>query len=68
MKKTNIIKVINIFVYTLLFLILLFLWKTGVLRWMIQQGENIIQTVPSPDQQYVAYVQEHPSIDPPNQS
>jgi len=71
MRKENIFKwfsiAVVIFAYTTLFIILNFAWKTGLLTW-VTQGPNIIQAVKSPDQQYVAYVQERPSIDPPNQA
>ena len=71
MKKANIRKGINIFVvitaYALLFIGLNFAWKSGLLKW-VTQGPNIIQAVTSPDQKFVAYVQEHPSLDPPNQA
>lgn len=70
MKKTNIIKTINTVImciaYILLFTALYFSWKSGVLRYLAK-GPNIIQTVSSPDLQYAAYVDEKPSLDPPNQ-
>lgn len=53
--------------YIVLFIILTFFWKTRIFRYWIY-GPKIIQSVVSPDQEYVAYVEESPSMDPPNQS
>ena len=53
--------------YIILLIVLIFFWQTGILRYWTS-GPKVIQTVASPDQEYVAYVQESPSIDPPNQS
>lgn len=34
----------------------------------VRHGPKIVQTVPSPDGRYIAYVEDAPSIDPPNQT
>lgn len=47
--------------------VVLFMWSTGFLGELFG-GPKVVQSVPSPDGKYIAYVHDRPSFDPPNQS
>jgi hypothetical protein len=59
--------VLLILAYVPIIGVVLFMWSTGFLGELFR-GPKVVQSVPSPDSKYVAYVQDWPSIDPPNQS
>jgi len=59
--------VVLVLAYVPILIVLLLLWSTGYFAAVIR-GPKIVQSLPSPDGKHIAYVEESPSIDPPNQS
>jgi hypothetical protein len=63
----KILTVILMIAYLPLLAILLLLWSSGYLGFLLK-GSHVVQSAESPGGKHMAYVLDAPSIDPPNQS
>lgn len=67
MHVKKVLTVLLVLAYIPLVAVLLFLLTSGYIGFVLT-GPELVESVQSPDGKYLAYVEELPSIDPPNQS